>query len=307
MPGAYAHITLVNHVQKQAESAQLSDAACTALGLHLKYAELGAVSPDYPYRAIGSGEGHWADKMHYTTTSSMVRNGVQEVSKLTGIEREKATSWLFGYVAHMAADMTIHPVVERLVGTYADNKTAHRRCEMHQDAYIFERMEVGEAGVSEHLKSGIASCTAEEDDDALDTTIVAVWTAMLTSAYAHDAAQASPRPALWHSGFTGVLRTVSSVTRLFLFARHVAVGCNLTYPRPKAVRKQYIEKLATPRGIRHYDAIFDLACANVLEVWKGLDRALHSGDRSYIDAMHDWDLDTGKSNQTDRLVFWRAA
>lgn len=108
-----------------------------------------------------------------------------------------------------------------------------------------------------------------------------------------------------HRGFS-VLRTVGSLTRLFPFARHVAVGCNLTYPRHKDVSKKYIEKLSTPRGIRHYDAIFDLACANVSEVWKGLDRALHSGDSSYIDAMHDWDLDTGKSKQTDRLVFWRA-
>ena len=53
MPGAYAHIAIVNDAQKAAHTVGLRDETLMALGLYLKYVELGAVSPDYPYLALG--------------------------------------------------------------------------------------------------------------------------------------------------------------------------------------------------------------------------------------------------------------
>ena len=69
----------------------------------------------------------------------------------------------------MTTDMTIHPVVELRVGPYKGNEGEHRRCEMHQDAFIFPRvMNVGDTGLSEHLATGIGACHAADDEDELD-------------------------------------------------------------------------------------------------------------------------------------------
>jgi hypothetical protein len=84
MPGAYAHITLVNHAQKRLDKAGLSNETAYALEAYLKFLELGSVSPDYPYLALG--EGKWADKMHYTNTSSLFKAGVRQVQNLAGAD-----------------------------------------------------------------------------------------------------------------------------------------------------------------------------------------------------------------------------
>lgn len=53
MPGGYAHITLVNILsQKIADDPTFSEEALSAVMDYLKFVELGAVSPDYPYRAV---------------------------------------------------------------------------------------------------------------------------------------------------------------------------------------------------------------------------------------------------------------
>lgn len=80
------------------------------------------------------------------------------VKTLTGNVRDKAFAWLLGYTAHVITDTTIHPVVEPKVGPYAQNKTAHRECEMHQDAYIFQRLNLGGVGVAD-LESSLERCS----------------------------------------------------------------------------------------------------------------------------------------------------
>jgi hypothetical protein len=42
-------------------------------------------------------------------------------------------------------------------------------------------------------------------------------------------------------------------------------------------------------------------------VWKGLDDALAAGRSDALDRLEDWNLDTGRSVQTGRLVFWKEA
>jgi len=77
VPGSYAHITLVNLAREPARldaGPGLPNPAALALGRWLKHCELGAVSPDYPYLAIGSkGAAEWADLMHYQHTGDMVK------------------------------------------------------------------------------------------------------------------------------------------------------------------------------------------------------------------------------------------
>lgn len=305
MPGAYAHIAVVNDAQKRAGSAALRDETLLALGLHLKYLELGSVSPDYPYLTLGRAQKKWADLMHYTRNASLLRKAVAVVAELPPNTKPKATAWLFGFAAHMATDMTIHPVVELRVGPYKGNEAEHRRCEMHQDAYIFPHvMNVGDTGLSEHLATGIAACHASDDEDKIDPAVSEVWLAMLDAAYPAEPIQAA-QPSAWHCGFRTVLKTMAGANHLFPFARHVSAELNLAYPAMKDIEPSFIRQLATPEGAMDYLDLHERARSNVLAVWRGLDEALTKGGSDDLDSLEDWNLDTGRSVQTERLVFWK--
>lgn len=306
MPGAYAHIAVVNDAQKRADSAGLREDTLVNLGLYLKYAELGAVSPDYPYLTLKSGQKRWADAMHYTRNASLLRVGVAAVAKLPPYTQPKATAWLLGFAAHMVTDMTIHPVVERRVGPYQGNEGEHRRCEMHQDAFIFPRvMNVGDTGLSEHLATGIAACHAADDEDEIDPAVGQVWLAMLAAAYPEDLTEGPPLPDAWHCGFRDILAAMAGANHLFPFARHVSAELNLAYPTESSIDTSYTLQLRTPEGFMDYEAIYERARSNVLAVWKGLDDALIEGRSDALDGLEDWNLDTGRSVQTGKLVFWR--
>lgn len=308
MPGAYAHIAIVNAAQKDAEQAGLREDTLLSLGLNLKFLELGSVSPDYPYLTLKSGQKKWADAMHYTRTATLLRTGVASVAALPPDVKPKATAWLLGFAAHMTTDMTIHPVVERRVGPYQGNEGAHRKCEMHQDAYIFPRvMNVGDTGLSEHLATGIAACHAPNDKDGIDPTVGRVWTAMLTAAYPTLSPPDPPSPDVWHRGFRSILTTMAGLNHLFPFARHVSAELNLAYPREKDIDGSYIKQLRTPEGLMDYDALFDKASSNVLTVWKQLDDALVQGRSEALDKWADWNLDTGRTVGSGQLVFWKEA
>jgi Zinc dependent phospholipase C len=304
MPGAYAHIAIVNDAQKRVDSVQLQSQTALTLGRYLKYVELGAVGPDYPYLAIKQAK--WADNMHYLNTATVLRSGVAEVRALSAAERPRATAWLMGIAAHMTTDMTIHPVVELKVGPYQGNQGAHRQCEMHQDAFIFPRiMDVGETGLSEHLSTGIASCNAPDAPDQLHPTIKKVWCAMLSAAYPKDVAERAPDPSDWHRGFRGVLGAMAGANHLFPFARHTAAGLNLAYPNTTEVLSTYITDLATPEGKMDYPELFERARSNVLTVWAGIDAALRDGNSDFLRGLKDWNLDTGRSLLDQQLVFWK--
>lgn len=307
MPGAYAHIAVVNDAQKRAGSAGLRDQTAAALGRHLKFAELGAVSPDYPYLApLHPAQKKWADAMHYTSTATLLRTGVAAVSKLAAREKPKATAWFLGLAAHMTTDMTIHPVVELRVGPYKGNEDDHRRCEMHQDAFIFPRvMNVGDTGSSEHLATGIATCHAAHDEDEIDPVIGQLWTQMLAATYPEELNQDGPEPSTWHCGFRNILNTLAKASHLFPFARHVSADLNISYPVAADIDPSYVTQLQTPEGPMDYQTIYERARGNVLAVWKGLDEALVHGGSDALDRIEDWNLDTGRSLQTERLVFWK--
>ena len=153
MPGAYAHITLVNQAREPARLDAIDefpDEGKRIAAQNLNFLELGAVSPDYPYLAILDGDsGAWADLMHYVNTGGMIQEGIRRARELDGLAQEKCLAWLMGYVAHVATDVTIHPVVQLKVGPYEQNKGAHRHCEMHQDVHIYQRLNLGPMDLSE--------------------------------------------------------------------------------------------------------------------------------------------------------------
>jgi len=308
MPGAYAHLSLVNDARTRAATAGLRKETCLALGRWLKFLELGSVSPDYPYLTVLGGQKRWADYMHYTRNATLLRAGVAATATLPPAQRAKVTAWLLGFAAHMAADATIHPVVERLVGPYKGNEGAHRRCEMHQDAYIFPRVvDVGDTGLSEHLATGIATCHAPGQRNALDPAIERTWRTMLEAAYPEATGKDPPAPGTWHAGFRTLLTSMAKVNHLFPFARHVGAGFNLAYPKARDIDAQYIRQVPTPEGPMDYDALYERARDNVLELWRTLDAALVNGRSDALDAHDDWNLDSGRSVRTGKLVFWKEA
>lgn len=308
MSGAYAHITLVNLAKEPArlETAGLPDAAIAAILMHFKFCELGAVSPDYPYLCLDSDQHPWADHMHYEHVSQTLAVGAEAVLGLDGEAREKAFAWLLGYAAHVVTDMTIHPVVERKVGPYADNKTEHRICEMHQDAYIFQRLDLGDIGLAEHLTQGISDCCGPDDSNAPDPVITVVWLKMLKTAHPQAFVELAPDFEGWHQGFDLMVDKIAEEgNHLMPIARHVAAKFGLTYPSPDHLDWQYLEALDTPAGHQSYDQVFDSALANVLTFWKELADIVFNEIPDTVTklATQEWNLDTGR-NQGEAYVYW---
>jgi hypothetical protein len=310
MPGAYAHITLANTLKETSRLEQLDgfpNEAIAAVLDYFKFCELGAVSPDYPYLVVGNtAANRWADLMHYTRTGDLILAGIAAVRALQGEAQRKCLAWLLGYAAHVAADVTIHPVVELKVGTYAENKTDHRICEMNQDAYIFQRLNLGEIGLSEHLDSGIGGCCVSPDDKTLDYDISTLWTAMLRTIHAGEFAENGPDPALWHRKFLVMVDTIAEEgNRLLPLARHVAVDLGLTYPAAGEIMDEYLHGLAVPtRGKLGYDEIFDRAVANASQVWRTIASNVYGTAANELVQIGNWNLDTGRDDDRHNLVFW---
>jgi hypothetical protein len=106
------------------------------------YIRLGCVSPDYPSVDVGQiGQTDWGDRMHYQHTGDLVQTMVQRLLPLKGQGIGKPEfaipyAWTMGYIAHVTADLVIHPIVHAIVGDYKGHKLEHCHCEMIQDAYI---------------------------------------------------------------------------------------------------------------------------------------------------------------------------
>ena len=306
MPAAYAHITLVNELSEPNLLEGIdgfSDAAIPAMLTHFKYCELGAVSPDLPYLALmDSDAAKWADKMHYESTCSMISVGAEKVRDLSGSAKDKALAWLLGYAAHVSMDVTIHPVVELKVGPYHGNETAHRLCEMNQDAYIFSRLNLGGIGLSEHLDSGIGACKAPSG--GLDPIIGNLWDSIMEEV--HPAEYISNRPNIdkWYKSFVAVVDNIAEEgNKLLPLARHVAAGKALVYPNRDEVKNTYINGLNTPSGSMDYDGVYGRAIVNVGTMWASVSKSVIDHDGVELASLGTWNLDTGR-DEDGHLVYW---
>jgi hypothetical protein len=305
MPAGFAHITLVNILSRKLEQiAGFPEKAITAVLDYLKFVELGAVSPDYPYLAVGDSDAaKWADSMHYDHTVEMIRSGVHQLRDLEGEAQRKGLAWLLGYSAHVATDVTIHPVVQLKVGPYQGNEKAHRHCEMHQDAFIFQRLNLGEIGLSDYLNSGIRACGDPSDSHCLDQDIRELWSAMLTEVYPKEFENNPPDIDKWHHRFGMVIDDIAEEgNRLLPCARHVAQGLDLVYPDESEIDSQYLDDLDTPNGKKQYDVVFDRAVEKVGGVWREIADGVLK-DRIVLAQWVNWNLDTGR-DENDQLVFW---
>jgi hypothetical protein len=321
MPGSYAHITHVNLASEKRHLKGIDGFprdAINAANLQSKFLELGCLSPDYPYLDIASLDSKkWADAMHYTHTCQAIYVGAQLVRELPqSLAKDKCLAWLMGYTAHVIADMVIHPVVELKVGQYKGNETPHRRCEMHQDVFIFPRLGTSMPQTAEHLRSIILTCGAANNDRQLDPDVKGLWERLLRTVHPAVFADDPPDMDKWHRRCYTILEKLLPTSRRFVgFARHVCDGLGLSYPTPdESEIGTYIENLIvpSPEGVvrrMHYDDIFNLAIDRVQKVWLDVTRhALGHGDLIAF-RNEEWDLDTGRNklNQEAGTVFWRVA
>jgi hypothetical protein len=93
-------------------------------------------------------------------------------------DAQRCIAWLFGYASHVVADLTVHPVVEKLVGPYETNATEHHHCELHQDAYIFmKKFAEGIASMEYLERGGLQDCGAKlGDTHHLHPAVSRLWT-----------------------------------------------------------------------------------------------------------------------------------
>jgi hypothetical protein len=312
MPGAYAHITLVNEFRN---GRTLKKAGCpspivTAVKKWFKFCELGAVSPDYPYLVVESSDAkRWADLMHLDHSGEMIHAGVRRLRRMTGIAADKCAAWLLGYSSHVVMDATVHPVVEMKVGKYEENKRAHRVCEMHQDTYIYKRLKTGPLQLAEHLKTGIVACGDNSDPSKLDRDVAGLWLGMLQDVHGYEASRNPPDIHKWHGRFKFGVDKIAEEGGLWPLARHVAMIAGVSYPPESDVDfDEYITSLATPAGSRSYDSVFDQAVQNVATRWSAVASSIADAQRDdYLAAVGSWNLDTGRDDATSEFVFWSVA
>lgn len=311
MPGAFAHLTLGNQLTsgQHLGNADLPTPAKQAAFDHARFVDLGTVSPDYPYLAITKGDQKlWADNMHYNQVGDFIRRLLSGVRATQGSARETALAWLMGYIAHVVTDMTIHPVVELKVGPYEGNEDAHRICEMHQDVYIFQRMNMGRLGLVEFFDNGIKRCSHPADDDRIDPLIGEIWSAALSETFLATRQEiGAPDIDAWHEWFIlGVdkIATEGSAFRLIPLARHLGEEAGLLYPPIEDIDSHaYINALQTPEGVMHYDTIFNRAMANVLDAWRIVALYVVDGNEDETALFTDWNLDTGRDG-SGQYVYW---
>lgn len=307
MPGAYTHITMVNEASERSnmEAFDIPTSAIAACGRWLKYCELGVVSPDLPYLDLASGVAkQWADSMHYQNTDGVIRSGIEDLRSLSlsADDREKGLAWLLGYTTHVVMDCTIHPVINLKVGPYEQNKVAHRNCEMHQDAFVFQRLNLG-ITTSKYLASGISECLGS--DGRFDAAINRFWADALRKVHPVQFANGAPDPAAWHSWFTKTVELIGdSGDVLFAIGRHVAPDAGLVYPRSEEIELTFIEGLRAPDGsTMHFNAVFDKAKQHVCKTWNIVARGALGIDEQYKTILRDCNLDTGR-DATGRMMFW---
>ncbi len=288
-----------------------------AVKKYKNFCELGSVSPDLPYLDfLHANSKGWANVMHYWKTAEIIRSGVSYFASknLEAPDTLCALAWLFGYSAHVVTDLTIHPVLAASGYPYATNATGHRYCELHQDAYIFKKINGEDAEDVRYIENcGIASCCDPNAQDKLHPAIRELWLYCLSSVHPSQVHMengslgpvSDPTPEVWFTDYTKRLgEFVEQGGGFVLFLRDILESKGICLPESGEVDMKYIADLKTPTNqVVDYDAVFDMASTNVRTYWLQLAAALAARDQSLF-ALKNADLDTGESDDNKNQVFY---
>ncbi len=304
MPGAYAHLTMATRLSTPSRLEGLGGLTRQQLApllMYTKFFELGAVSPDYPYLHPTAYSKAWAEVMHYTGVDLCLKAGLLRLRKYPLHERYKPLAWFLGFLSHVIADATVHPVVNLLVGPYEQNKTAHRVCEMHQDVFVYQVLGIGKIHTNAFLKDGIGTCGTPQDKNKLDTDITTIWKAMLQNADRKRFTSAPPRFNDWHKSFRALI-SAAAPGKLLAWSRHVGQNSGLIYPATPDNR--YLLNLRVPgNATMNYADLLEKTERHILSFWDLALRATLTNETVDLAPLRNWNLDTGKDEE-GKLTFW---
>ncbi len=305
MSGGYTHITLAQLAIEEARNRReglLHNDAKQALGYWKKFCIVGSVAPDYPYLdVLDSNSSAWADAMHKGHAVVLLRNGVARIRDMA--DDNVRQKWLFGFASHVATDGTIHPVVNLKVGSYEQNKTQHRRCEMSQDVYAHSKLNMGALEFNKQISVNVDDTSDVTNRDRMDPDVALLWQGLLTGVYSSlDPQLRPPKVHDWHGAMCRMMKLAQSGNVLIPFARHVAANQGLVYPVVPEV--EYIRHLDVPGGeTMNFDALFQKTLNNIVELWGWLALSLQNQEFP-LDTLASWSLDTG-IDENKHMVYWR--
>jgi hypothetical protein len=309
MAGAFTHI-IISDIGKTRQK-QLGTELFQLLNKHYRFLFLGSVSPDLPYLSLKTGGINWADVMHWEKTDSNFNIGYEELKTSWYLESEIDRAklvWLMGYVSHMIADATIHPVVKEIVGEYNDEtKDKHRICEMTQDSIIFFNHRNGEDIRYGEFADIVHYCKNSEHFEEF----IAFWKRIMEVNYPEKGEE--PYPELWFKTYSAAIDFADGKSVFAGLFRHVGPGKSFIYKTAEEIKDSeqdnyanYFEKVKLPGGTTaNFEEVFEKAVNNVVGAW----RTIYSGLTTNVvpvKVVKPWNLDTGIDMQSlsKEVTYW---
>lgn len=266
---------------------------------------LGSVSSDTPYMTqLSTEDDTWANIFHYHNTGGLVENGVHTLKAMRGEHDENwnaRLAWLCGFLSHVIADATIHPIVEAAVGPVADHSTndAHMYCEMVQDVLIMKDVLNVEVIHAEYTND-LLDCIAQPES----TAVLSYWSEL---ANMNAPFLGKPDPDLWLASYRRLLDSAEGGGVIGKIMRHV--GSTYFYQESANIgpdlRQTCYENIALPDGnsgpFRQHG--FDKAVEKDVAAWLLIEKRLFHAEHTDPIA-YNWNLDTGIDQATGSLTYW---
>lgn len=308
MAGAFTHFVISDFAKE--ERTLISEELWQLLNKYYPFLFLGTVSPDLPYLSFKTGSVNWADVQHYEKTNSIVQSGhnlmKERWSSKTPNDESKLV-WLMGYVSHLVADATIHPIVQAIVGPYEENKQEHRLCEMTQDSVIY-KIKMNDDIRYTDFSEMISFCGKSPFFNGL----MEFWKGILLENYSDK--NEEPHPELWFDTYSTAIKEAEGATGLLALFRHVGISNNLTYRTKSEIETNYPQYLTKyyaqvklPNGnVGSFENDgYQRTLINVATAWKKLYDGLAS-PLIVAEVIKDWDLDTGvdMDSMNKTVTYW---
>ncbi len=308
MAGAYTHLLLCD--VGKTKRGVLGRELWQLLNRHYRFLFLGSVSPDLPYLSFKTGSVQWADVLHYEKTNITFEKAFQVLKASWGNKTEAdevKLIWLLGYVSHMVADATIHPVVQATVGIYEDHKPEHRDCEMTQDSIIFNIQKDGADIRYAEFADTVHFCEASSHFGGL----MDFWKDLIISGYADK--HEEPHPELWFTTYTLGIDAADANSVFTALFRHVGLGTSYIYKTANEIqtnyRKEYVkyfQAVTIPdKTTTSFSTVFAKTLDNITAAWKAIYDGL-APDGPPVKIVKDWYLDTGVDMQSPgkEVTYW---
>lgn len=261
------------------------------LAPHARLAYFGSLSPDAPY---ASPHKSWADWMHKYRTGSIVRSALSELAgqgaKSTP-SLHPSVAWAFGYMSHLAVDLTVHPVVNMIVEQSAPHALSHSQAEMVQDALLFHALHQRDIQATDYADRAVI-----HNDDHRHAAM-ALWTRCI-EANRDSNISGTPQTNDWYTALSALVDG-SDTGFATLLGKLTGLSGNVFYETESTIRHKRIHELtwaytAVPLPGGHLgdfrQTVYSKAVQKTLEYWG---RCWHALDSQTPDVswLQDWDID----------------